>query len=254
MTPADVVAALATKIPNDRAQQFVDEFITIRQDFLTGTLGRASPGKFVEEFVRILQFLESGKTDAHPNVDEYLRNVESKTALDEGLRLCAARVARSMYTLRNKRTIAHSGALDPNQYDLAYLYHSAQWILSELIRQCTGVSMADAGLLVQYIEAPITLLVEDFGSFQTVLSSATIEEEILALLRHSYPNALTAAAVKSSMRRRNTGSVGNSLRQLWEKRFVEKVGNGYKLTTTGVSAAEALLRAWTTSYEFSSRV
>jgi len=244
VTTSDIVKALSGIVPRSLAESFVGEFVTIRRDFLTGTLGRAAPGKFVEDLVRVLQQLETGTAEAKPDIDEYLRKVENKVALDEGLRVCAARIGRGMYTLRNKRTIAHTGSVDPNRYDLAYLYHAAQWVMAELIRQCAGITMADAGRIIEYIEAPITLLVEDFGGFQTVLPNATVEEEILALLRHRYPNSMDAAELKSSMRRRSPNSVTNSLRKLWQMKLVEEVSGAYKLTSNGVRRAEDVLRTW----------
>src|SRR5438876_438975 len=118
MEPDDLVVALATISPAPLAESLVKEFMQLRHDVATGTLGRASPGKIVETFVQILQHVETGKHDAQPDVDEYLRKLESRASvLDDGLRVCAARLARAMYTLRNKRNIAHKGKVDPNTYD-----------------------------------------------------------------------------------------------------------------------------------------
>jgi hypothetical protein len=57
--------------------------------------------------------------DQKPNVDEYLnRKAELESKLPEDLRICAARIARAMYTLRNKRNVAHKGQMDPNTIDI----------------------------------------------------------------------------------------------------------------------------------------
>jgi len=79
-----LVAALAKSIPQQLATDLVDDFLQLRQDVATSTLGRASGGKIIETVVQILQQLESGKHDAKPNVDGYLLQVENKTTLDEG--------------------------------------------------------------------------------------------------------------------------------------------------------------------------
>jgi hypothetical protein len=47
--------------------------------------------------------------------------------------------------VRNKRNIAHKGEVDPNTIDLAFAHHAAAWIMAELVRISTSVSMEEAG-------------------------------------------------------------------------------------------------------------
>ena len=48
-----------------------------------------------------------------------------------------------MYTLRNKRNIAHKNDVDTNTHDLAFAHQGAAWITAELLRHATGVSMQE---------------------------------------------------------------------------------------------------------------
>src|SRR5215472_12773464 len=114
MDRASLVSALSGLLPRKLAEDLVESYVEVRQDVATKTLGRSAPGKFVETVVQALQQLESGTYETRPPVDAYLKGLESKATLDDDLRLAMARVARSMYTLRNKRNIAHKGAIDPN--------------------------------------------------------------------------------------------------------------------------------------------
>src|SRR6266568_2633647 len=119
MDEARLARSLSGLLGPKLAGELAADFVKVRQDCATRTLERASPGKFVETFVQGLQQIAAGSYDAKPDVDAYLRRAENETALPEGLRVCAARVARSIYTLRNKRNIAHKNAVDPNTFDLA---------------------------------------------------------------------------------------------------------------------------------------
>jgi hypothetical protein len=111
--------ALSGLIGTKLAGELVADFIKIGQDLATKTLERASSGKFVETFVQCLQQIANGSYDQKPNVDEYLnRKAELESKLPEDLRICAARIARAMYTLRNKRNVAHKGQMDPNTIDI----------------------------------------------------------------------------------------------------------------------------------------
>jgi hypothetical protein len=129
-----IAAALSNIIDPTLASEVVAHFIKIRQDFATKTLERASSGKFVETFVQCLQHIASGTYEQKPNVDDYLnRRAELEPKLPDDLRICAARIARAIYTLRNKRNVAHKGQIDPNTTDHAFAYHASAWIMAELL-------------------------------------------------------------------------------------------------------------------------
>lgn len=238
-----LVAALAKSIPQQLATDLVDDFLQLRQDVATGTLGRAAGGKIIETTVQILQQLESGTYAAHPDIDRYLLQVESKTALDEGLRICAARLARGMYAIRSKRNIVHKGNVDSNAYDQRLTLHGAEWFIAELLRLTQGITMQEAGELIEMVHAPVGALVEDFPDRRLVLPDLNIEDELLVLLHSFYPTFVAVANVKASLNRRNEGSVTNALRELWRRKLVEgSAKEGYRLTQSGFKAALPIIR------------
>src|SRR5688500_2512511 len=55
-----LIAAFTTAIPEKLATELVDDFLEIRSDVATETLGRGGPGRFVESLVQVLQHLETG--------------------------------------------------------------------------------------------------------------------------------------------------------------------------------------------------
>jgi len=235
---------LSTKLPRGLATSLVDEFLQIRVDVVTGTLGRASPGKFVENLVRALQHLDLGTYEPKPSVDDYLSKLESRTTrLDDGLRVCAARIGRAMYTLRNKRSIAHSGDIDPNSYDLAFLLQGAQWILAELVRVIGGSSMAQAGELVAAINAPVGGLVDDFGGQRVVVASLSAPDELLVLLHYSHPAVVLLSELKTAMRRRAGSTIRGAIAKLWRAKLIEgDAEEGYRLTSRGYDRAISIIK------------
>jgi hypothetical protein len=239
-----LVAALAKSIPQQLATDLVDDFLLLRQDVATATLGRSSGGKIVETTVQILQHLETRKYDQKPDIDKYLREVEPRTVLDEGLRICAARLARSMYAIRSKRNILHKGSVDPNDYDQRLVLHGAEWLIAELLRLTQGLTMQEAGELIEMVHAPVGTLVEDFGTRRLVLPKLNIENELLVLLHSHYPAYVSAAAILSSLNRRSKGSVQNALRDLWNNKAIEgNAKEGYRLTQIGFASAVDIIRA-----------
>src|SRR5437016_1118545 len=110
---------LSKALPDRLVDDLLDAFEAIQRDVITRRLGGGDPGKFVETYVQILQFLETGKFESAPSVEGYLRPLESRACpLDDGLRVCASRIARSLYTVRSKRNVVHKGEVDMNLIDL----------------------------------------------------------------------------------------------------------------------------------------
>ena len=221
------------------ATDLVSEFVKIRRDYATKTLERVSPGKFVETFVQCLQYIAKGKYENNPKVDDYLTaKVEQEAILPDGLRLCGSRIARSMYTLRNKRNIAHKGEVDSNTYDLAFLCQGASWIMAEMIRSSSNIAMEEAGALVELVQTPVGTLVEEIEGVRLVHVKASVRVKILILLHNCYPDYMRVVDIQSSMNSRSTKSLSSRLSELRSSGLI--FGNqetGYRLINPGYAAA-----------------
>jgi hypothetical protein len=244
MNTRELIDQLGNYLPTNLVSDLINNFLEIKSETATGTLEKSSPGKFIETVVQILQFLDNGQYEKSPKVDDYLKNLESRSAnLPDNLRITLARVTRASYTLRNKRSIAHKGDVDPNIYDLRYLYSASQWILSEIVRQTLSRDMDTAGKLIEFIQIPVSPVVEDFGDKRLVLKVGTTEEELMTLLLHYFPNYALVSQIQKDMDRRARPTVSNVITSTYKKRFIE--GNrqqGYKLTTLGYQKAIELIK------------
>lgn len=239
-----LVAALATMLPRQLAEDLVDDFTKVRQDFSTKTLERSSPGKFVETVVQCLQHLATGQHDAKPDVDAFLnKRVENAARLSDDLRVCVARVARSIYTMRSRRNIVHKGGVDPNIFDLAYLYHAATWIVTEFLRQASGISMHEAGTIIAELQAPVSEITEEIDGVRLIHANVSLKDEIRLLLYSRYPDYVLLSAIKASLAARNHGTLGNKLRELVdEKQVFGSPATGYKLTLPGWKTAQGIIQ------------
>ncbi len=244
MDEARLAGALAGLLGPTLAADLAGDLVKIRRDCATRTLERAAPGKFVETFVQCLQHIDTGSYDAKPSVDDYLGKKVENTSLPEGLRICAARVARSMYTFRNKRNIAHKNDVDTNTHDLAFTHQGAAWITAELLRCATGVSMQEAGALIALVQAPVGTLVEEIGGTRLVHADVPVKAELLILLHSHYPDAVPVDSVLRSLSRRSAGTVRNRLRDLHSDKLAHgDARSGYRLTQAGHAAAVVEIKA-----------
>lgn len=240
MDQAGLAAALGTALPRELADDLAEQFVAIRRDVATSTLGRGAPGKFVESVVQAMQALENGGAyDSQPNVDGYLKGIESRQSpLPDGLRICASRLARAMYALRSKRNIVHKAEVDPSGYDLRLLYAGAQWVLAELLALAQGIGAEQAARLIAEVQLPAGELVEVLGDRRLVYGDMTVREEVLVLLMSHYPEPVSAASVKGSLDRRSPGSVTNALTKLWRDKLVHRrPDNQLVLTEPGLREA-----------------
>lgn len=237
MDKTRLVNSLTSIVGEVLANELVSEFLKIRQDYATKTLERASPGKFVETLVQCLQFMDKGSYDSRPAVDRYLNTVEN-TTLTDGLRICASRIARSIYTLRNKRSIAHKNDIDPNSFDLAYIHQAAVWVMSELVRNATGLTMQESGALITLLQTPVEGFVEKINGKTLIQAGKSIQAELLVLLHSHYPYEVSLESIIDSLDHRQEGRVKNRLRTLSKRKLIYGTPQQkYRLTQWGHTAA-----------------
>jgi hypothetical protein len=138
--------------------------------------------------------------------------------------------------------VVHKGEVDMNMIHLRLVHAQARWLLSELLRQVAGNSMAEAGKIIEQMDVPILDVVEDIGPRRIVTADMSIEEEILALLHSVYPDGMETDTLKTNMHRRSPRSVENKLRSMWEDRLIEEVSaKTWKLTQPGHRSATRVL-------------
>jgi hypothetical protein len=246
MDTIELTTALATALPQKLADDLARDFLDIRRDVATGTLGRAAPGKFVETLVQCLEALEnSGAYVSSPNVDRYLQGLESRpSTLPDGLRVCAARIGRAMYSLRSKRNIVHKADIDASGYDLRFLYAGAQWLLAEFVSLAQGISGADAASIVAQVQLPVGELVEVLGDKRLVQADLRARDEALLVLMSYHPTPVPAKQIIDSMERRASKTVQGTLNTLWKDKLLHRPQNGHVvLTDRGLREATAVARS-----------
>ncbi len=235
MKKSEIIKELGNEIDPKLAKDLINEFIEVKKDFQTSTLSRTSIGKLIETVVQILEFLESGSYSAKPSVDHYLKNLESKsTTLDDDYRLVIPRIARSCYTLRNKRNIAHKGEINPNLFDLKFLFNSCQWLVTEFVRKLLHKDTTVAEKIVAEIQVPVDLIVEKIDAQTIIYGDYKLEEELVILLSTFYPEKVNNKSITTALDQRSKSGISNAIKKLIEKKEVHKNDKGIILTQKGL--------------------
>jgi hypothetical protein len=243
MTPDNLTQELRKVFPDPLPDDLVKHFTRLSIEVRTGVTERVSGGKFVETVVQCLQHLERGSFDSHPAVDSYLKNLESTApSLLDDLRITLCRIGRACYTIRNKRNVAHKGDVDPNVYDLRFMFVGCQWVLSELLRHSAKLDKTTAGRLIDFVQIPANEIVESIGTNRTVHGDLNVEDEILLLLHSFYPDFAKRAEIGDSLRRRNATTVSTVLTRLYEEKWIHKEKTQFKLTAPGLRRALEIVK------------
>ncbi|MBX6773321.1 MAG: hypothetical protein IRY83_16495 [Chloroflexi bacterium] len=181
----------------------------------------------METVVQILQQLDPNRSSCDENVsdvDAQLRKYDSQkvAALPDGARVSICRLARAMYTMRNKRSIAHKGDINPNVFDLHLLHVCAQWILTELVRIAAQSSPDEARKIIEAIQTPVRPAVERVLGRTVVLSTnLTAPQEVLILLYDSDPEPVKRTYLERNLQdRHQVKNIRRALRRMQGRRWV----------------------------------
>jgi len=123
--------------------------------------------------------------------------------------------------------------VDPNTVDLGFVHQAAAWILAELIRTASGITMEEAGTLISLVQVPVGSLVEEIDGMRLVHANVSVREEVRLALQD----------LLRSMGSRSPGGIRNQLAILrTDKLIVGDTKTGYLLTQAGHAAATKIIR------------
>jgi hypothetical protein len=93
--------------------------------------------------------------------------------------------------------------------------------MAELLRQAQGLSMEEAGKLIEVVHAPVGRLVEEIDGRRIVHANLGVRSEILVLLHSHYPDHVPTDAILKSLDRQKPGSVRNRIGELYDDKLVQ---------------------------------
>lgn len=237
-------------VPPVLADDLVSYMTKVGKELRKFDLEKSSTGKFVETVVQVLQALQSPmkKYDLTVrSVEDELTAFESRAipGVNNESRLGIVRITRAIQCVRSKRGMVHKNLIDPNVFDLEFVYHGAQWIVTELVRLGSDSTVSDAVEIVREIQRPVLPIVEHVFDRPLVLhTKVSAPSELLIVLRDGYSveRTMSRKEISKALDRRNPSTVTNALKALWSERLIDGNGkDGYRLTALGVSAADKVL-------------
>ena len=156
------------------------------------------------------------------------------------LALAIPKVAESIYTIRNKKDVAHVKTLDPDVFDISYCVSACSWILAQLISIFYTKDINEANRIIISVSEKKIPLIEEFED-KTILvlrKDMPLTHEILTVLYHYYPARLSDVQLSGILRYYNLSYLRGRLTRLASERLVHMIGRNSKLTKLGIDFVE----------------
>lgn len=190
-----VVAALSPPLPQEIVEHLLDEYQEIKKHFAFGKYrpSELNGGRFAECVLRLIQHLDNPPYTPFGtslgNSDTIIRRIEGNAALHESWRFFVPRLTRILLDMRNRRDVAHVGGdVSPNYPDSVFISHSADWILTEILRIHYNCSIESARKIADSInEVQVPLIADVDGFVRVQNTSLNVRSKVLAILYYKNP-------------------------------------------------------------------
>jgi len=191
----------------------------------------------------ILSLIKNKTTNKKIDIDnlhfetlfQEIRNYPKKSAEEVLFTLVIPRVARSIYTIRNKKNIAHVKKIDPDFVDAYYCISACDWIMSQLVMLFYRSNPEEARELVDSIlEKKIPLIEEFENGTITILQHLPLKDKFMLALYHIYPRRISKEDLINMIKYDNPFYAERVLMKLENEILIHRNNKGNKLTQKGI--------------------
>ena len=246
LSKSALISSLQNSLPNDVLTELLKEYERIKQQFF---LNRFQPtelngGRFAECVLRLVEFLDTENFTpfgTQLNSESIINRSSNNVTLPSTVRFLIPRLTRVMLDVRNKRNVAHvGGEVNPNYSDSIFIVHSADWILTEIVRHYHICSIDQAASIVSTINEIQIPIVDDIDGFMRVLdTSLGTADKVLVILYSKQPEKVTEQDLRKWVEYKNSTHFKNKvLTELHNKALVHYENNSCRLTSKGIVYVE----------------
>ncbi|MGB8993158.1 MAG: hypothetical protein WCD80_13975 [Desulfobaccales bacterium] len=241
-----VEAVLKAKFPYDIVDALLNAYGEIEENFVLKKwkASELDAGHFVEAARRILEFDLTGIytpiSQKLPNFsDTVLKSYENASG-DESFRILIPRALKAIYNIRNKRGVGHISDVSPNEMDSTYILYTVKWVLAELVRLASGLTVPETQKLIESItERKMDIVWKEIDFTRILHTSIIARDKILILLYDQSPRG--DKELQAIIEYSNKSKFKGILRALHKQRLIEYKADGLCIISpTGLFEAEAI--------------
>ena len=250
-----LISVLANKIDPSLLRELLSEYREAKegnwlQDWEKSILHAARFSELV--MAAIINITEHRVLDinklAFNSLQNLILNKPKKSPEEEILTLVIPKVAASVYSIRNKKRVAHVKAIDPDFLDSLYCMSACDWILSQLVMLVHSSNPAEAKMLIDSIVEKRLPFIEEFedGSVMVLREDLKFADSVLGVLYHFYPARLTNGELERHVKPRYSQLLTTTLANLEKKKTIHRNLEGSKLTKVGIRHVERAVSSQST--------
>lgn len=229
------------------ADNIFNAYKEIQSNYILGKwkLSELDAGHFVESVRRAIEMELFGNYTPFDqkisNFDDGVLKKYEQAIGNESFRILIPRALKSIYNIRNKRGVGHVSSVSPNEMDATYLLYTVKWVLSEIVRIKSSLSIDETQKIVsEIIERQIELIWEAKSSIKRILNPKLIvPKQILIFLFNESPISKNELIERTEYKN-NTNFI-KILKNLHKNRLIEFDGKECDITPLGVMEAEKII-------------
>ena len=179
--------------PKTLVSKLTYHYAKLKSSFMQNRLepGELNGAKFAEIVFRLIQcathpqHLYTPLKQSLPSVDALVTQFQQlPKTFDDSLRLHIPRALRSIYGIRSKRGVGHTGEIDANLMDATLVMAVCDWVMAELVRLYHDCSADEAQDIVDRLVKRSIPVIYDRDGIKTLLKQMPYDEATLLFLQH----------------------------------------------------------------------
>jgi len=188
-----VEAQFQKHFPKALVSKLTYHYTKLKSNFIQNRLepGELNGAKFAEVVFRLIQYITDPQhqytplKQSLPPVDTLVMQFQQlPRTFDDSLRLHIPRALRTIYGIRSKRGVGHTGEIDANLMDATLVIAVCDWVMAELIRLYHDCSVDEAQSTVNRLVKRSIPIIYDRDGIKTLLRQTSYEEATLLFLHY----------------------------------------------------------------------
>lgn len=254
MSNSQVHKILENSYGAEIAQKILDAYKEIESNYVIKKWkpSELDAGHFVESARRIIEVELFGShtpyTKNLPKFDDREINRYENAIGDDSFRMLLPRALKAVYNVRSKRGVGHVSGISANEMDATYILYSVKWILSEIIRIKSQLSVSETQKIIsELIERKIELIWKKDGLVRILSKDIKITDQILIFLYDK--DEISDKTLQEMTEYKNISLFKNLLKKAHKNKFITYDKGICHITPVGIVRAELVIQS--TSLKFS---
>lgn len=188
-----IEAQLQKHFPEILVSKLISHYTKLKSNFIQNRLepGELNSAKFAEIVFRLIEYATDPShqytplKQSLPSVDTLVTRFQNlPNTFDDSLRLHLPRALKTIYGIRNKRGVGHTGEIDANLMDATLVMAVCDWTMAELVRLYHDCSANDAQNIIDRLVKRNIPIIYDRDGIKTLLKQTPYEKATLLFLHY----------------------------------------------------------------------